>query len=52
VVHIASGADRFPFHVNLLVPVFLPLRAGVDEDVTIQEKCPKFIPTQEIILQR
>jgi hypothetical protein len=40
------------FFVNLLVPVFLPLRAGADENVTIQEKCPKFIPTQEVILRR
>jgi len=50
VVHIASGADRFPFHVNLLVPVFLPLRAGADEDGPIQEKYPEYISTKEVIL--
>jgi hypothetical protein len=34
-VHIAAGADRFFFYVYILVPVFLSLRAGADEDVTI-----------------
>jgi hypothetical protein len=30
----------------------LPLRAGVDEVGTVQEKFPKFITIQEVILQR
>jgi hypothetical protein len=52
VVHIAVGADWLLFYINLLVPVFLPLRAGADEDGTIQEKYLKFVATQEVILQR
>jgi hypothetical protein len=52
VVHITTGTDWFLFYVNLLVPVFLPLRAGADEDGTIQEKCLEFVTTQEVILRR
>ena len=51
-VHITTGADGLLFHVNLLVPVFLPLRAGIDEADTIQEKCLKFAATQEVILTK
>jgi hypothetical protein len=52
VVHIAHGLDRLLFYVNFLVPFFLPLRAGADKNVTIQEKRTEFIPIKEVILKR
>ena len=50
-VYITTGADRILFYVNLLVPVFLSLRAGANKDDPIQKKRPEFIPTQEVILR-
>jgi hypothetical protein len=52
VVHITDGVDRLLFYVNLLVPVFLPLRAGTDQDDPIQEKHHKSISIKEVNLQR